>query len=120
MLSLLQGSESSHGKALSDYIDWCDMSSLDLNVCKTKEMVFDFRKNTVKPSTSVVHGEEVEIVHNYKYFGTVFDSSLKFDMNTDLTIRKEHQRIHLLRKLNSFNVSQSILCNFYHSFIKTL
>lgn len=120
LLSLLQGPENGHGKALSDFVEWCDNNFLDLNVQKTKEMIIDFRKSTVNLCASMIHGEEVESVTNYKYLGTVFDSRLKFDLNTDAIIKKSHQRIYLLRKLNHFSVSQPILCTFYRSFIESL
>ncbi len=34
-----------HGPVLTDFIDWCKLSFLDINVLKTKEMTIDFRKN---------------------------------------------------------------------------
>ena len=57
---------------------------------------------------------------SYKYLGTIFDSQLKFDVNTDTIVKKGQQRIHLLRRLNSFNVSKKIQCLFYKSFIESL
>ena len=36
LLSLLQGSEQYHGLALTEFVDWCNKSYLDLNVTKTK------------------------------------------------------------------------------------
>ena len=108
LLSLLQGHQSGHGCALPehnhDHVRWCDDSFLDLNVSKTKEIIIDFRKS--KPST--IHGEEVQTVQTYKYLGTVFDSQLKFSENTDSIVKRANQRIHLLRKLNSFSVSTNV------------
>lgn len=63
---------------------------LDLNVTKTKELIIDFRKNCDQPKPNIIHAETVERVDSYKYF------------------------------LNSFNVSETILCNFYHSFIESI
>lgn len=120
LLSLLQGAQSGHGSALSQFVNWCDDNFLDLNVTKTKELIIDFRKNQSTPEASIIHGENVEIVETYKYLGTMFDSNLRFDKNTESIIKRGQQRIHLMRKLNSFNVSQRILCYFYHSFIESL
>ena len=72
LLSLLQGPENGHGKALSDFVEWWDDNFLDLDVCKTKEMITDFRKHTVNHSASMIHGEETESVTDLKYLGTVF------------------------------------------------
>lgn len=120
LLSLLQGAQSGHGSALLQFVKWCDDNFLDLNVTKTKELIIDFRKNRFNPETSIIHGGNVEIVETYKYLGTMFDSNLKFDKNIESITKRGHQRIHLMRKLNSFNVSQRILCNFYYSFIESL
>lgn len=120
LLSLLTGQESGHGEALADFISWCDNNFLDLNVGKTKELVFDFRKKQNPVSESIVHNENVEIVSSYKYLGTVFDDHLKFDVNTAALVKRGQQRIYLLRKLNSFSVSCSILSRFYEAFIESL
>ena len=61
----------------------------------------------------------MEIVTSYKYLGTIFDDHLKFDVNTEAIVKRGQQRIHLLRKLNSFSVSPVILCRFYQSFIES-
>ncbi len=119
LLSLLQGSESDHGPALPEFVKWCDENYLDLSVSKTKDMIIDFRHNT-EHEISVIHGEDVEIVDSHKYFGAMFDSKLKFDLNTELIVRWGQQRIYLLRKLSSFHVRERILTNFYCSFIESL
>ncbi len=120
LLSLLQGAESDHGRALPVFVKWCDDSFLDLNVSKTKELIIDFRKIKTNTTASRIHCEDVEIVNSYKYLGTVFDSQLKFDINSESVVKRAHQRIHLLRKINSFGVSKSILCTVYLSYIESL
>ena len=120
LLSLLQGSESDHGNALTDFISWCDDNFLDLNVSKTKELIIDFRRNRNTAKECIIHKESMEIVTSYKYLGTIFDDHLKFDINTEAIVKRGQQRIHLLRKLNSFSVSPVILCSFYQSFIESL
>lgn len=47
-------------------------------------------------------------MESYKYLGTVFDSQIKFDVNTDAIVKRGQQRIYLLRKLNSFNVNRKV------------
>ncbi len=89
LLSLLQDSESDHGSALTDFVYWCDDNFLELNVVKTKEVITDFMKNNTEPKASIIHSKDVEIEDNDKYPGTVFDSQLKFDVNTDTIVNKE-------------------------------
>ena len=56
-----------HGPALPDFVEWCADSYLKFNVCKTKELVIDFRKHSQSPEKNTIHDQEVEIVTKYKY-----------------------------------------------------
>ena len=77
LLSMLQGSEQHHAPALTEFVDWCDNSYLDLNMTKTKEMTVDFRRQEHSPGKTIIHNNEDEIVSKYKYLGTIFDDKLK-------------------------------------------
>lgn len=54
---------------------------MDLNIAKTKELMFEFRRKGLT-AESIVHNECVEIVPSYKYLGTFFDNQLTLDVNT--------------------------------------
>ena len=69
---------------------------------------------------SIIRGEHVEVVDEYRYLGTIFDGLLRFSSNTEEILKKCHQRQYLLRKLRSFGVSKNILLTFYHSFIESI
>ncbi|XP_060758310.1 uncharacterized protein LOC132868975 [Neoarius graeffei] len=123
LLSLLSGPSLHHGPALQQFIEWCDSSCLELNVSKTKEMVVTFsssQRELAAAVTTMVHGFPVETVEEYKYLGTILDCQLRFSSNTEGILRKCHQRMYLLRKLNSFSVSQNILLTFYYTFIESV
>ncbi len=78
LLSLLSGSEQDHGPGLQDFVAWCDNALLELNFVKTKEMVIAFRRKA-----SIIHGEDVDIVDRYKYLGSIFENTLRFEENTE-------------------------------------
>ena len=82
---------------------------------KTKEIVFDFRREKDDVLSSVIHDEEVEFVDTFKYLGTVFDSHLTWDVNTHSLVKRSQQRMYLLRKLKSFSVDTKspVLSVFY-------
>lgn len=90
LLCCLQGTESDHGNALPDFVKRCDDRFLDLNVSKTKEVIIDFRKHKANATVSMIHREDAEIVESYKYLGTLFDSQLRFDINTDSVVKQAH------------------------------
>lgn len=50
----------------------------------------------------------------------MFGSDLKFDKNTESTIKWGQQGIHLMRKLNSFKAPKNLYYSFYHSLMKNL
>ena len=84
---------------------------------KTKEMIIDFRRGKEERKSVSVAGDNIEIVQTFKYLGTVLDSKLNFSDNTDHITKKAQQRLRLLRKLSSFNVSKKALSMFYQAHI---
>ena len=55
-----------------------------------------------------------------KYLDTLLDESLSFCDHVDYVYKKAHQRLFLLRKLNSFDVSQHILQLVYMGLIESV
>ena len=66
----------------------------------------------------VIKEHTVEVVDNFKYLGTFIDSNLNFSDNTDDIFKSCNQRLHLLRKLNSFRVSKHIMETVYKNLIE--
>ena len=63
-----------------------------LNVSETKEMILDFRQNTVPPPPIFINGAEVERVTEYKYLGVVLDNKLEWSSNFDNILKKLDSR----------------------------
>ena len=109
---------------VAELTSWFEDSHLLLNITKTKEMCLDSnRKNKLsnflfKPVT--IKGQEVEQVSSFKYLGTVLDQSLTFTEHMDCIYKKAQQRLFLLRKLRSFEVSQCTLNRVYQSLIESV
>ena len=61
---------------VDEFVSWCDDYYLSLNTTKTKEIIFDFRKNNTQYEPLRIHGDVIEQVHEYKYLGTVIDDKL--------------------------------------------
>ena len=62
----------------------------------------------------------MEIVSSFKYLGSHLDQDLNFRINTDSIYKKAHQRLFLLRKLKSFDVSTHILVSVYRCCIESV
>ena len=117
----LQNNNSSpYEDEVSDFVTWCNQNYLKLNVKKTKEMVFDFKKQPCDFAPIRVNDEVVELVGHYKYLGTIIDCKLTFKDQTDAMSSKANQRLYFLRKLKYFQVDNTILRLFYQSVIQSV
>ena len=100
------------------------VSLIELNGQKTQEMCFG--RSQVKGASHPLSqplriiGQTVETVSNCKYLGTVVDENLTFTDNVDHIYKKAQQRLFLLRKLRSFNVSTDALQLVYRSLIESV
>ena len=56
--------------------EWCVNHNLLLNVEKTKEVLFDFRKRCNVVDQVCINNVGVKIVNNYKYLGTIIQMIL--------------------------------------------
>ncbi len=121
IVSLLNDNENSHGPVVDEFVEWCDNAFLQLNVKKTKDMYIDFRH---KPSninqTTIIKGQALEVVDNYKYLGTIVDNKLNFTCHSDALCKKGQQRLSCLRKLSKFQVDKSLMILFYKSCIESV
>ena len=79
-------------------------------------MLVFYEKEPVQSIT--ISGQIVEVVDNFKYLGTYIDSKLNFSENTEQIFKTCNQRLHLLRKLNSFGVSKHIMETVYKNLIE--
>ena len=103
------------------FIEWSKLNFLELNVKKTKEMIFDFRiKNKTVPDLITIEEESVERVRQYKYLGIVIDDELKGSFNTEMVKKKCNQRLHFLRVLNNIRVDKKIISLFYKSTLESV
>ena len=93
---------------------------LKLNTTKTKELVFGGGRISQTPEPILINNQEVEIVKSFKYLGTVLDWRLSFCEHVDYVYKRAQQRLFLLRKLKSFDVSQHILQLVYRSLIESV
>lgn len=100
-------------------------NSLELNTLKTKELccgparkIPDLPEPLFEPLQ--IHDLGVEQVETFKYLGMEMDTCLSFGPHVDAVNKKAQQRLHLLRKLRSFNISKDILTLISKSLIKSI
>ena len=92
---------------------------IQLIVSKTnKKKVFDFKTKKTHLVPLSIAGE-VQI-KTFKFLGTTISRYLKWNESIEATIKKAHQRVFVLRQLKKFNVSQSVLTQFYCAAIESI
>ena len=90
LVGLLSDDETDYRSDIDHFVSWCVANCLELNVVKTKELVIDFRSGVHHPTPVNINGQNIEIVHSYKYLGTKIDDKLRWDDNT-IYIRKANK-----------------------------
>ena len=100
--------------------EWCTANNLLLNVSKTKEIIFDFRRKDHKHDPIIIDNSAVSIVDSYKYLGTIIDQDLSWADHVNYVFSKCQQRLYFLRSLSKFHVSSTILHLFYSSVIQSI
>ena len=119
LISVDEG-ESSYRDQVEKLVDWCDSNHLDLNIKKTEEMIVDFRSVSEDIQPLKIKGEDVRIVHKYKYLGTTLDDKLNWTENVDTICKKANQRLFFLRKLRQYKVNATIKYHFYQSVVESM
>jgi hypothetical protein len=56
--------------------------TIHLNTSKTKEIVIDFRKGINHHNPITIKGDNIQMVDEYKYLGTITDAKLSWKANT--------------------------------------
>ena len=106
---------------IESFYQWCNNNYLLLNVKKTKELIFDFRKTTKEPICPlIINDEEVEVATEIKYLGIMIDNRLNWQAHFNSIYKKANQRMYFLRKLNAIDIDKGILKTFYTMAIQSV
>ena len=93
---------------------------MQLNVEKSKMMIFNFTNN-YQFSTNVSHnGNDMEVIEETKQPGTVITSDLKWHRNTELLVKRANARMRILHKISVFSAPVEDMVQIYISYIKSI
>ncbi|KAK3520976.1 hypothetical protein QTP86_011334 [Hemibagrus guttatus] len=70
------GQEGEYRGLVKDFVAWCNLNQLQLNIIKTKNMVIDFRQSGPPLLPVSIEGVDVERVRSYRYLGLQLDDKL--------------------------------------------
>ena len=99
---------------------WSEDHKMQLNVEKSKMMIFNFTNN-YQFSTNVSHnGNDMEVIEETKLLGTVITSDLKWHRNTEVLGKRANARMRILHKISEFSAPVEDMVQIYISYIRSI
>ena len=114
------GDEAAYRKEVHNLAFWCSQNHLELNACKTVEMVADFRRSPAATIPLIMCDSPVNTVESFRFLGTIMAQDLRWAENITSTIKKAQQRMFFLRQLKKFNMPQKVMVEFYTAIIESI
>ncbi len=97
VVGLISNNDETHYREeVAQLAEWCGANNLSLNVEKTKEVVMDFRRNSVDHPPLTIDTSTVERVSSTKFLGVHITEDLTWTTNTKSISKKAQQRLHFL------------------------
>ncbi len=120
VIGLIRNDETHYREEVAQLAEWCGAKNLSLNVGKTKEVVMDFRRNSVDHPPLTFDGSTVERVGSTKFLRVHITEDLTWTINVTSLNKKGQQRLHFLRRLKRASLPPPILTTFYRGTIESV
>ncbi len=121
VVGLISNNDETHFREkVAQLAEWCGVNNLSLNVEKTKEVVMDFRRNSVDNPPLTIDTSTVERVSSTKFLGVHITEDLTWTTNTMSISKKAQQRVHILCWLKRASLPPPILTTFYRGTIESV
>ena len=88
---------------------------LIFNVDKIKVLILDFRKCRNFKHSKIINGSAIEQVDIHKFLDLTATNTLSWTQDTDEIIEKGRRRMFFLRIVKLYNVSITVMNNFYRA-----
>ncbi|KAI2646667.1 hypothetical protein H4Q32_027929 [Labeo rohita] len=120
VVGLISNNDETHYREeVAQLVEWCGANNLSLNVSKTKEVVMDFRRNSVDHPSLTIDSSAVERVSSTKFLGVHITEDLTWTTNTMSLSKKAQQSLHFLHRLKRASLPPPILTTFYSRTIES-
>ena len=121
IIGLIKDDECDEYMKCIDFVKhWCDSCFLELNVNKTKEVIFDFRRSKFSYGSVKIDSKSVEIVPVYKYLGLSVDHNLTFKDHVELKLKQCNKRLYCVRQMKKNKVKKKLIEMFYNAMIPSV
>ena len=92
---------------------------MELNVQKTKAMIFNFTKKQFSTRLTVKN-ENIEFLKETKLLGIIVTNNLKWSNNTRYLCKKAYARMQLLAKAANFTNQRKDLLDIYKTYVRNV
>lgn len=100
---------------------YCSNWGLRVNSSKTKIVVFLKRGGLLPNERWTYNSQNIEVVNDFNYLGTVFNYTGKFLLNQEHIIGKALKAMNvLLCKCNDYDLSPRLLCQLFDVFVVSI
>ena len=101
--------------------EYCDKWGLEVNVDKTKTMVFRKRGPLKLDELWTYKGQVIKSVDNFSYLGTLFHYTVSFAQNREYLSSKALKTLNvLLVNCSKFRLSVKMLCQLFDAFVGSI
>ena len=97
---------------------WTEQNLMELNVKKTKSMVFNFSKKLQFTTNLNLKNQQIEVVDQAKLLGLILTSDLKWEQNTNYLVKDANKRMVMLKAASKFTNDKRVLKQVYYSRIR--
>jgi hypothetical protein len=99
---------------------WSEDNKMQLNVEKSKSMIFNFTYN-YQFTTNISHnGDDMKVIDETKLLGTIITNDLKWHRNTEDLVKRANARMRILHKISEFSAPVEDLVQIYVSYIRSI
>ena len=99
---------------------WTKKKKMQLNIKKTKNMIFNFSRKYQFCTNMKLESESIETVKEIKLLGTHITSDLRWNKNTSEIIKSAYQRMQILTRAVKFTTNRNDLRSIYISYIRSI
>lgn len=114
------GDETAYRMEVERLSAWCTTNNLILNTSKSKEIIVAFRRCKPDIQPTIINGDRVEMVSDFRFLGTYISEDLTWTANTTAILKKAQQRLYFLRILRKNNLKRELLLSFYHCSVESV
>ena len=105
---------------LNQINEWTKGKKMQLNIKKTKNMIFNFSKKHQFTTKLNVNDKNIEMVRETALLGTVISDKLTWDKNTEELAKKGYKRMQLLNAASAFTNNRQELKDIYLTFVRSI